>query len=47
MCGQHNARASAKDSTGHNTKAAELEGRDSRDHATATDYFEICIIKLI
>ena len=59
MCGQHNVRASANDSTGQNTdkghtpnprieikipdpagnrtRAAGLEGRDSSDHATATD----------
>ena len=60
MCGQHNVRAFAGDSTGQNTDkghipnprteikipdpardrtraAAGLEGRDSTDHATATD----------
>ena len=60
MCGQHNVRASAGDSTGQNTKDTHpirgqelkfltppgiepgpqgLEGRDSTDHATATDNF--------
>ena len=59
MCGQHNVRASAGDSTeqntdkgqtpnprigikipdpaGNRTRSAGLEGRDSTDHATATD----------
>ena len=59
MCGQHNVRASAGDSTGQNTdkehtsnprigikipdpagnrtRAAGVEGRESTDHATATD----------
>ena len=61
MCGQHNVRAFAGDSTGqitdkgntpnpriglkipdpagNRTRAAGLEGRDSTDHATATDYY--------
>ena len=69
MCGQHNVRASAGDSTGQNTdrghtpnprtdvkipypagnrsRAAGLEGRDSIDHATVTDNFELYLLKLI
>ena len=70
MCGQHNVRASAENSTGQNTdkghtpnprtaikipdparnrtRAGGLEGRNSTDHATATDttsyedLFSIC-----
>ena len=68
MCGQHNVRASAEDSTGQNTdqghtpnvrteikipdaagnrtRAAGLEGRDSNDHATATDYYKTSLVNL-
>ena len=67
MCGQHNVRGPAGDSTGENTdkghtpnpgigikipdpagnrtRAAGLQGRDSTDHATATD-FEKSIVQI-
>ena len=65
MCGQHNVRASAEDSTGQNTdnehtanprtgikipdptgnrtRVAGLDGKDSTDHATATDPVPILV----
>ena len=54
MCGQHNVRASAEDNTeikisdpaGNRTRAAGLEGMDSTDHATATDFSFIILLLL-
>ena len=41
MCGQHNVRATAEDNTGprrNRTRATGLEGKDSIDHSTMTEY---------
>ena len=56
MCGQLNVRASAEDNAGqikipdpagNQTWAAGLEGRDSTDHAMATDSYNSPAVKII
>ena len=58
MCGQHNIRASAEENTGKGhtlnprteikiSDPAGLEGRDSTDHATATDYLIFYMDKIL